>query len=160
MVTIKANAFEHRVWWVKNDIIRILFLLGIPILLMLFLPNINWQFLGLSTTNFSNQLQLGLLFGVLSFIICFVIQLYSADRPDYRQELRATLFFSPYLFFVNAFVEEFFFRGFIQSSLSQIIGNPIPLIILSALIFGAYHIPMFKWSKEKAFIAFLGGLLF
>jgi membrane protease YdiL (CAAX protease family) len=40
------------------------------------------------------------------------------------------------------------------------IKSPIIAIIISAIIFGYYHIPIFGWTKLKAFLAFLGGLFF
>jgi membrane protease YdiL (CAAX protease family) len=46
-----------------------------------------------------------------------------------------------YLLFDAGLIEEFFFRGFLQSRLSVVTKSPVAGIVLSALIFGLVHAP-------------------
>lgn len=157
---LKNNALQHRISWVKKDLKRIIILIGVPISIALFFPSFGYSFLGITFQNIEQQIRWSVLPGGLAFLFCFVVQLLSNQKPDYEQDIKAALFFSPYLFFINAFAEELFFRGFLLSLILYIIKSPILSIIISSIIFGYYHMPMFGWTKQKALLAFLGGLYF
>lgn len=73
--------------------------------------------------------------------------------------------YSVYLVFVNSFLEEFFFRGFIFLNIKKL-GMKKTAYVFSALLFAVYHIANFQnWFHVVVFILvlfglFVGGYLF
>lgn len=159
MTALKKNPIQHRINWIKNDLKRVSLFLLIPSISLLVFPNYLYflkdSFL-FSRVNISWIIYIS----IFAFVVCFVVQVFSKLKPDYEQNIKAASIFSIYYFFVNAFSEELFFRGFLFSLFLVLTNSPIVTVLLSAFIFGYYHIPMFKWSYQRAFLAFLGGLLF
>ena len=68
------------------------------------------------------------------------------------------LFVSLYISFVNSFLEEFFFRGFIFTNLNGKNGK-VPAYLFSATIFALYHIAMMiGWFSPALFLIVMAGL--
>ena len=68
------------------------------------------------------------------------------------------LFVSLYISFVNSFLEEFFFRGFVFTNLKGSAGRKIAYLF-SASVFGVYHVAMMVgWFSPVLFLLVLLGL--
>lgn len=116
----------------------------------------------------------GLIVSIIAFASIIIGFLIVKDFMDYqvminefqnKYELTGIKFFiaSIYLIVVNAFLEEYFFRGYIFFNLS----NRYFAYIFSSLAFSVYHLSNFKnWFKNDALIIipvvglFLSGILF
>lgn len=69
------------------------------------------------------------------------------------------LIISLYISFVNSFLEEFFFRGFLFTNLKKS-SNRILAYLLSASLFACYHVAMMiGWFSPILFILVMAGLL-
>ena len=68
------------------------------------------------------------------------------------------LFVSIYISFINSFLEEFFFRGFIFSNL-KVAANRSVAYLFSALLFSFYHVAiMIGWFSPALFLLVMTGL--
>lgn len=153
---MKTDTFNHRLNWIKNDKKRISVLIGLPIIfILIFHLSVNPSSISMST-----QLIQGLLWGLVLLVLSFIFQILFWGKPDYLPNFKATLLFSTYIFLVNAFAEELFFRGLIQRFLMTIFPNSFLPLLVTALIFGFYHMPLFKWKIWQALVAVLAGLIF
>lgn len=69
------------------------------------------------------------------------------------------LYVSLYISFVNSFLEEFFFRGFVFSDLKQLSGRKLAYIF-SAAAFSLYHVAMMiGWFSPMLFLLVMVGLV-
>ena len=69
------------------------------------------------------------------------------------------LFVSLYISFVNSFLEEFFFRGFVFTNLKQLSGRKLAYIF-SAAVFSLYHVAMMiGWFSPLLFLLVMLGLV-
>ncbi|MBR5869183.1 MAG: CPBP family intramembrane metalloprotease [Clostridia bacterium] len=69
------------------------------------------------------------------------------------------LYVSLYISFVNSFLEEFFFRGFLFANLKRLLGRG-SAYLLSALPFSLYHVAMMiGWFSPLLFLLVMAGLL-
>ena len=70
------------------------------------------------------------------------------------------LYVSLYISFVNSFLEEFFFRGFVFANLKQLSGRKLAYIF-SATAFNLYHVAMMiGWFSSFLFLLVMVGLVF
>ena len=68
------------------------------------------------------------------------------------------LYVSLYISFVNSFLEEFFFRGFVFTNLKQLSGRKLAYIF-SATAFSLYHVAMMiGWFSPALFLLVMVGL--
>jgi membrane protease YdiL (CAAX protease family) len=157
---LKNHPFKDRISFILSDSKRLFVILIISILIVIVFPFINPFSSGLIYQLSTNQ-TIGLIsLSLLSFCVSFIIQIFNSWKPDYKQDLKAAIIFSGYLFWINAFIEEFFFRLILLTLFNAFIHSPIISVFLTSAIFGYYHIPLFGWSKQQAFIAFIAGLCF
>lgn len=102
----------------------------------------------------ASSFKLGLLFGALSFGVILVAYLILGKYIDFNSivaELQSKSKITPanfvfvglYITFGNSFLEEFFFRGFIFLNLFNL-GYKKLAYIYSSVLFGVYHIAIFK----------------
>lgn len=69
------------------------------------------------------------------------------------------LYVSLYISFINSFLEEFFFRGFLFSNLKGLLGRG-NAYLFSALLFSFYHVAMMiGWFSPFLFVLVMVGLL-
>ena len=69
------------------------------------------------------------------------------------------LYVSLYISFVNSFLEEFFFRGFLFTNLKRQAGRR-PAYIFSAAMFSLYHVAMMiGWFSAGLFLLVMAGLM-
>jgi len=86
-------------------------------------------------------------------------------ESKYRISKSNILFYGLYLIFINSFLEEFFFRGFIFLSMKKE-GKRLLAYVYSSLLFAVYHIANIQnWMALPIFILamsglFVGGLIF
>lgn len=69
------------------------------------------------------------------------------------------LYVSLYISFINSFLEEFFFRGFVFTNLKQLTGRKLAYIF-SAAAFSLYHVAMMiGWFSPALFLLVMMGLV-
>ncbi|MGK0469321.1 MAG: membrane protease YdiL (CAAX protease family) [Clostridium sp.] len=115
-----------------------------------------------------NHLKMGFLFGILSFLIILIayyilrnvidLQSISEDLQN-KSKITASsfIFVGLYITLGNSFLEEYFFRGFIFLNLYEHNSKKFAYIY-SSLLFGLYHIGIFKawFNIELVGLALLG----
>lgn len=116
------------------------------------------------------RLRLGFIFGLVSFLIVligFVIFQGMIDLERIALELQTKSKITPanflligfYITFGNSFLEEFFFRGFIFLNLYNLKREKLAYVY-SSLMFGLYHIAIFKtWFSPLIILLCLLGLI-
>jgi CAAX amino terminal protease family. len=132
------------------------------ILIFVFIPYIYITYLKKGTVSKSlnfkkidrNHMKLGILFGFISFAVilsAYFILKGSLDMEGILNEMQAKsritaknfILIGLYITFINSFLEEFFFRGFIFLNLYKL-NMKKTAYIYSSLLFGLYHIGIFK----------------
>ena len=117
-----------------------------------------------------NHMKLGILFGFISFAVIlstYFILKSSLDMEGILNEMQTKsgitaknfIFIGLYITFINSFLEEFFFRGFIFLNLYKL-NMKKTSYIYSSLLFGLYHIGIFKnWFNPYLIALALFGLI-
>lgn len=133
--------------------------------------NINFSFLKFKTLK---RYKLGIYISIFTFFIIFLGFIIVRNFMDFetlkyefihKYHLDGLAFFiaSFYLIFINSFIEEYFFRGFIYKNIEKkTFANAF-----SSISFSIYHLPNFQnWFNNPIFLLFpligliIGGLLF
>lgn len=126
--------------------------------------------------NHGSRFNVNILLGVSVFILILVTYVFVRPFIDtehliqefndkYEINKSNLVYYSLYLLFINSFIEEFFFRGFIFLNLKKAGLRKIGYFI-SALLFAVYHISNIQnWLYISVFILalvglFVGGLIF
>jgi len=102
----------------------------------------------------TSTFRLGLILGLVSFAVIMVAYFILREYIDFNsiaQELQSKSKITPsnftfiglYIIFGNSFLEEFFFRGFIFLNLFNM-GHKKLAYIFSSVLFGVYHVAIFK----------------
>jgi membrane protease YdiL (CAAX protease family) len=115
------------------------------------------------------HLKLGLIFGLISFFVIFIAYFIfkgTINFNDIVSDLRDKnitpanfIFIGLYITFGNSFLEEFFFRGFIFLNLYNMKRVKLAYTY-SSLLFGLYHIAIFKtWFSLWMIMLCLLGLI-
>jgi membrane protease YdiL (CAAX protease family) len=154
--------------YVIKTLIKVLFFILIP---YIYLKNIKKQQLSKSISYKSidkHHLKMGFLFGILSFLIILIayyILRNFIDLQGISEELQqksnitasSFIFVGLYITLGNSFLEEYFFRGFIFLNLYELKSKGFAYIY-SSLLFGLYHIGIFKtwFNIQLVGIALLG----
>lgn len=111
----------------------------------------------------------GVLLGAAVFAVILVVYVFMRQYIDssqlimefqekYKINSGNILYYSFYLVFVNSFLEEFFFRGFLFLNIKHL-GFRRTAYAFSALLFAVYHIANFQnWLFPAAFFLALSGL--
>lgn len=117
-----------------------------------------------------SSFRLGLLFGLTSFLVIllgYFIFKQAIDLQSIASELQQKSKITPgnfalvglYITLGNSFLEEFFFRGFIFLNLYNMRKNRLAYVY-SSLLFGLYHIAIFKtWFSIWIILLCLAGLI-
>ncbi|MDF2699691.1 MAG: hypothetical protein K0Q49_1247 [Haloplasmataceae bacterium] len=117
-----------------------------------------------------NDLKLGVILGSLSFITVQVVYIIFKEFIDFsgiinelqtKSKITPTnfIFVGLYITFVNSFLEEFFFRGFIFLNLYEL-NKKKTAYFYSAVLFSVYHIAIFKtWFDPGLILLTLLGLI-
>nr|WP_294902342.1 CPBP family intramembrane glutamic endopeptidase [uncultured Lacibacter sp.] len=148
-------------------------LLSLIVLLICYAEDRNFSAIGLNNSGTLLKLLLqsiGLFLIVeplMDFIIQPLVNKLSGEIPDYsafqviENDTKRYLKYLVYIWISAAFGEELFFRGFLNSRLSEIFsglkGNVFIIAVLSSLLFAAPH---FYLGAAGVCITFLFGLLF
>ncbi|MBW9155827.1 CPBP family intramembrane glutamic endopeptidase [Clostridium tagluense] len=140
--------------YVVKTIIKILFFIFIPYAYSKFIKKQKRS----KAINYKNidkdHLKMGFLFGIMSFFIVLItyyllrniIDLHSiSEKLQINSKITASSFIyvGLYITFGNSFLEEYFFRGFIFLNLYELKSKKFAYIY-SSLLFGLYHIAIFK----------------
>jgi membrane protease YdiL (CAAX protease family) len=162
--------------YVVKTLIKVLFFIFIPYIYMKFIKkqpiakSINYKNID------KHHLKMGFLFGILSFLIVLVTYYLLRNiinLPSISEDLQSKskitassfIFVGIYITLGNSFLEEYFFRGFVFLNLYELKSKKCAYIY-SSLLFGLYHIGIFKawFSIELVGLALVGlisiGLIF
>lgn len=111
----------------------------------------------------------GVVLGVIIFVVLIVTYIFIKPYIDsdqlvfefqekYKINKSNILYYSFYLVFINSFLEEFFFRGFLFLNIKKL-GFRKTAYAFSSLLFAVYHIANFQnWFSLPVFILSLVGL--
>lgn len=147
---LPGNITEHvQVNEVVTGIMKLIFIVGVPILLYSTIYNFSLRDWGITVKLKACFTGKSLIIFFTFFLILILFQFFvgSGAKPikDGLYSERQYLFGLPLCYFwllINVgLVEEFFFRSFLQSRLSVLLKSQIGGIIISALIFGLAHAP-------------------
>ena len=106
---------------------------------------------GFTRTGMKNALKLAILIMPLSLPLLYVVgeQQRTAIQMIFDTPLRAlTSFLISFVLalFTAGFVEEFFFRGVLQSRLTAYLGSEWRGLLIASILFGLVHLPMYFFS--------------
>jgi membrane protease YdiL (CAAX protease family) len=115
--------------------------------------------MGLIVTHPLRDLLLALFLGIAGFAIAAGFSVYLSRRSGrwFVPTDRDLLLQSAYYLGLNAPVEEWFFRGFVQGSLSHWWGAPALAVLVATATFGAYHF-LDRWGWRPVAGATAAGL--
>ncbi len=149
---------------------KALFFAGLPLLYAkLYGSGTIRESLGIDHIKF-NQLKTGFILGGIVF--CIIISAYFllgslVDFDGIKNELQTKLMISAstfifvglYITFINSLMEEFFFRGFIFLEIYKS-GNRKTAYFISSVLFGLYHMAMFKtWFPPSISVLAVASLI-
>jgi uncharacterized protein len=144
--------------WIKWDVPARLVPLAAAPVMFLWLSRTPASWLGLSFDHTARDLLLAIPFGAAAFAIAAGFNEYLSRRirrwfvPDEADLLLQT----GYYVVLNAPVEEWFFRGFLQGSLIRWWDAPALGFLAATLIFGAYHF-LGRWGWRQVAGATVAG---
>lgn len=107
--------------------------------------------IGFTRTNMRDAVKLAVLIMPLTIPLLYVVgdQQRAAIQMIFHTPLRAVLSFLACFvlaLLTAGFVEEFFFRGIIQSRLATCLGSELRGLLVASLLFGLVHLPMYFYS--------------
>ena len=171
-----AMAFVDTLWqpgYIIKSIVKLSLFLLLPIFYSRFKKDVSYKYLfRFDWKHFGISLAMGIAVFVFIFIAYIFIGPYfdfSSVTASLEEETGITresfIFIAVYISFVNALLEEFFFRGFAYLELKKWMSRRKSLII-SAGAFSLYHVAiMVNWFSISLFLLlltslFVGGILF
>ncbi len=140
--------------YITKTIAKLILFTGIPYIYLKFVEKSSVKD-GLTLKKVQiSTVKLGLILGTLSFVVIIAAYFMLMEYIDFNvivQELQSKskvtpsnfIFVGLYITFGNSFLEEFFFRGFIFLNLFNQ-GSKKLAYIYSSVLFGVYHIAIFK----------------
>jgi membrane protease YdiL (CAAX protease family) len=157
-------------YFIKTGSKLLLFIL-VPLIYIKFIKKVTFK----EALNFNKidkqHLKLGFIFGLASFFVVltayFVLRNFidlqgiAAEMQNKSKITPANfLFVGAYVTFGNSFLEEYFFRGFVFLSLYELNYKRMAYVY-SSLLFGLYHMAIFKnWFNPALIGLALFGLIF
>lgn len=110
-----------------------------------------WRSVGITRTGLKDALKLAILVAPLSIPLLYVVgaQQRAAIQMIIREPPQAAIAFLisfGLALLTVGFVEEFFFRGVLQSRLAAWAGSEWRGLLIASLLFGLFHLPMYFYS--------------
>lgn len=139
-------------------VIRLVPLTAVPLLFSV-LTGTSLRTFGLSLAHPLRDLLVALPLAIAGFIVAAAFAEYLARRnrrwfvPDSRDLIVQT----GYYVLLNAPIEEWFFRGFLQGGLTVWLKNPALSVFLATAVFGGYHF-LDRWGWRPVVGATVAGL--
>lgn len=156
--------------YITKTIAKLILFIAIPYIYLKFVKKSSIKD-GLNLRRFeASTFKLGFILGTVSFVVIIIAYLILREYIDFNgivQELQSKSKITPsnfivvglYITFGNSFLEEFFFRGFIFLNLFKQ-GSKKFAYIYSSVLFGVYHIAIFKtWFNPLLIGLALFGLI-
>jgi len=145
--------------WMRLDAgVRLVPLMLAPIGIGL-LMHVPLSTFGLSMTHAGRDLLIAIPLAVLGFVIAAAFTEYLARRNHrwYVADSSDLLLQTGYYVLLNAPIEEWFFRGFLQGGLTAWLKLPALAVLLSTALFGGYHF-LDRWGWRPVAGASAAGL--
>ncbi len=148
---------------------KLILFVGFPLIYMRFMRKSTGEEERNLTKIDRRHFSLGIFFGAISFaiiIIAYFLFNRAINLQDIARDLNAKnitsdnfIFIGLYITFGNSFLEEFFFRGFVFLSLYEMKKEKLAYVF-SSLLFGLYHIAIFKtWFSLGIIVLCMIGLV-
>src|SRR5579859_4912876 len=145
--------------WMRPDLLTRIIPLGLIPFVYIALFHLPLAFLGLTLNDAPQQLGIGLLLGIIMAIFAIVYRMYIVG-PWFRwPTLNDHLLQGAFYLFINAPVEELFFRGFMWAAVTQWTGWIGWGWLVSTVTYTFYH-RLGKWSWRSVGGVGLAGLIF
>jgi len=145
--------------WMRIDLLARLLPLTVAPLLVAWLTHTPLDALGLALAHAGRDLLVAAPLALAGFAVAAAFADYLARRgrrwfvPDAADLAVQTI----YYIFLNAPVEEWFFRGFLQGSLMRWWNAPLLALVVSTAVFGGYHF-LDRWGWRPVVGATAAGL--
>ena len=145
--------------WMRLDLLIRLIPLTLVPLVFSWLSGTPLRSLGLVITHPGRDLLVAIPAGVVGFTIAAAFSVYLSRRSGrwFVPTERDLLVQSAYYLLLNAPIEEWFFRGFLQGSLARWWNAPLLAFVTATAIFGAYHF-LDRWGWRPVAGATAAGL--
>lgn len=140
-------------------LIRLLPLTAVPLLFSL-LTRTPLKTFGVSLAHPLRDLMVGIPLAVAGFIVAagFAAYLARRNRRWFVPDSRDLIIQSAYYLVLNAPVEEWFFRGFLQGGIMDWLKSPALAVGLATAVFGGYHF-LDRWGWRPVVGATAAGLV-
>ena len=164
MSVVKSSAFVYSTpsttWrWMWPDVLMRIVPMSIIPLLYSLIFHLPLSSLGLVFTHVPLHLVIGLLVGLAMSVFAILYRMYIVG-PWFRKPTAADQCLQTFFFlFVNAPVEEFFFRGFILAIVTQWTGSIFVGWLISTAVYTLYH-RLGKWGWRSVAGVGLAGIVF
>jgi membrane protease YdiL (CAAX protease family) len=145
--------------WMRLDLlVRLLPLTLIP-LVFSWLSGTPLRSLGLALTHPGRDLLVAIPAGIAGFAVAAAFNIYLSRRSGrwFVPTAPDLLVQSAYYLLLNAPIEEWFFRGFLQGSLARWWNAPLLAVVAATAVFGAYHF-LDRWGWRPVAGATSAGL--
>jgi membrane protease YdiL (CAAX protease family) len=145
--------------WMRLDlVVRLIPLTAVPVLFSL-LTRTPFRAFGLSFDHAGRDLLLSIPLGLAGFLVAagFAEYLARRNRRWFIPQRSDLLVQCAYYLLLNAPVEEWFFRGFLQGTLNAWLGNAAVAVLLTTAVFGGYHF-LDRWGWRPVLGATAAGL--
>ena len=159
MKTVARTTVASSWSWMRLDLIGRLVPLTIVPLLFVWLTRTPLRDLGLVATHPLRDLLVAIPVGVAAFAVAAGFAAYLSRRSGrlFVPTNADLLVQSAYCLILNAPIEEWFFRGFLQGSLTRWWNAPVFALLVTTVIFGAYHF-LDRWGWRPVVGATAAGL--
>ncbi len=145
--------------WMRLDLLVRLVPLTIAPLLFSWLTATPFASIGLTLAHSIHDLVVAIPLAIAGFVIAAAFAEYLArhSRRWFVPDRRDLVVQSLYYLALNAPVEEWFFRGFLQGELSRSWNAPAAAVVVTSAVFGAYHL-LDRWGWRPVVGATAAGL--
>lgn len=145
--------------WMRLDLVIRLIPLTIAPLVFVWLTSAPLGNVGLTLAHAGRDLLVAIPLALVGFIVAAAFAEYLArrNRRWFVPDGRDLAIQSAYYLLLNAPVEEWFFRGFMQGGLSRWWNAPAAAVVVTTAVFGAYHL-LDRWGWRPVIGATAAGL--
>lgn len=145
--------------WLWPDVLMRILPMGLFPLIYIALFHLPLAFLGLILHDVPQQIAVGLGIGIVMTVFSILYRMFVLGplfrRPTLKDQILQTFFY----LFVNAPVEELFFRGFLLAAVTQWTGSLFLGWLLSTTVYTLYH-RLGKWNWRSVGGVGLAGIVF
>jgi membrane protease YdiL (CAAX protease family) len=145
--------------WMRVDLFVRLIPLTIAPFLVAWITNTPLSDFGLTLAHPLRDVVISIPLGIAGFLVAAGFAAYLARRSGrlFVPDTRDLLTQCAYYIVLNAPIEEWFFRGFLQGGLNRWLGIPALAVVVATAVFGGYHF-LDRWGWRPVVGATFAGL--